>query len=317
MSDPRFARLKSDPRFRRPKTKTNKVVIDDRFKSVFAKDKTKAGRKVDKYGRPVAKTEAQDNLRRYYRLEGEDEEAAAADEAEGKSGDDAEGPHVPDLARGEVLLESSDEEDEDEDDAGSSDAGFVALGRDVEPRAAAPASDDEIDLDESTTAALAAQAAAYTTHSAQFAEAARDADMERTARLAVVNLDWDHVRAAHLYKICASLVHPTAPRVPASTASSSSAALLASGGKRRNKRGEEGGAVPVARGRVLSVKVYPSDFGKARMAREEAEGPPAEIFKTKDAERPEEVNARTVYEVGGEDEYDEDALRKYQLERLR
>ena len=148
-------------------------------------------------------------------------------------------------------------------------------------------------------------------------EAARDADMERTARLAVVNLDWDHVRAAHLYKICASLVHPTAPRVPASVASSSSAALLASGGKRRNKRGEEGGAVPVARGRVLSVKVYPSDFGKARMAREEAEGPPAEIFKTKDAERPEEVNARTVYEVGGEDEYDEDALRKYQLERLR
>ena len=104
MSDPRFARLKSDPRFRRPKTKTNKVVIDDRFKSVFAKDKTKAGRKVDKYGRPVAKTEAQDNLRRYYRLEGEDEEATAADEAEDKSGDDAEGPHVPDLARGEVLV---------------------------------------------------------------------------------------------------------------------------------------------------------------------------------------------------------------------
>ncbi len=321
MSDPRFARLKSDPRFRRPKTKTNKVVIDDRFKSVFAKDKTKAGRKVDKYGRPVAKTEAQDNLRRYYRLEGEDEEAAAADEAETKSGDDAEGSHVPDLARGEVLLESSDEDDEEDDDAaGSSDGGFVALGRDVEPRAAAPASDDEIDLDESTNAALAAQAAAYTAHRAQFAEAARDADMERTARLAVVNLDWDHVRAAHLYKICASLVHPTAPRVPASATSSSSAALLAGGGKRRHKRGEEGalgGAVPVARGRVLSVRVYPSEFGKARMAREEAEGPPAEIFKKKGVERPEEVNARTVYEVGGEDEYDEDALRKYQLERLR
>lgn len=43
MSDPRFARLKSDPRFRRPKTKNNKVVIDERFKSVFKSDKKKNG----------------------------------------------------------------------------------------------------------------------------------------------------------------------------------------------------------------------------------------------------------------------------------
>ena len=41
MSDPRFARLKSDPRFRRPKVKQTKVVIDDRFKSVFKQDKKK------------------------------------------------------------------------------------------------------------------------------------------------------------------------------------------------------------------------------------------------------------------------------------
>ena len=39
MSDPRFARLKSDPRFRRPKKKLAKVVVDERFKSVFAKEK--------------------------------------------------------------------------------------------------------------------------------------------------------------------------------------------------------------------------------------------------------------------------------------
>ena len=40
-SDPRFARLKSDPRFRRPKKKLTKVVVDERFKSVFAKEKKK------------------------------------------------------------------------------------------------------------------------------------------------------------------------------------------------------------------------------------------------------------------------------------
>ncbi len=43
MSDPRFARLKTDPRFRRPKLKQTKVVIDDRFKSVFERDKKKSG----------------------------------------------------------------------------------------------------------------------------------------------------------------------------------------------------------------------------------------------------------------------------------
>lgn len=44
MSDPRFARLKSDPRFRRPKKQESKVVVDDRFKAVFASKKNKKGK---------------------------------------------------------------------------------------------------------------------------------------------------------------------------------------------------------------------------------------------------------------------------------
>ena len=46
MSDPRFARFKSDPRFRKPKRSSQKVVVDDRFKSVFetqGKKKKKSG----------------------------------------------------------------------------------------------------------------------------------------------------------------------------------------------------------------------------------------------------------------------------------
>ena len=105
-----------------------------------------------------------------------------------------------------------------------------------------------------------------------------------TTRLAIVNLDWDHVRAHHLYKICACLLSPTGQNA--------------------------------VRGKVLSVRVYPSDFGKARMAREEKEGPPSEIFKKKDLNA-EEVDEKNIYDVGGEDDYDEDALRNYQLERLR
>lgn len=46
MSDPRFARLKTDPRFRRPKKKQQKVVIDERFKSVFDQAKSKKGKEM-------------------------------------------------------------------------------------------------------------------------------------------------------------------------------------------------------------------------------------------------------------------------------
>jgi len=79
----------------------------------------------------------------------------------------------------------------------------------------------------------------------------------------------------------------------------------------------KGVASPVVRGTVLSVRVYPSEFGKERMAREEKEGPPQEIFKKTNQGDDGEVNERNIYDVGGEDEYDDVALRNYQLERLR
>ncbi|PPR05690.1 hypothetical protein CVT26_008931 [Gymnopilus dilepis] len=298
MSDPRFARLKSDPRFRRPKKKSQKVVIDERFKSVFANDKKKTGRKVDKYGRPISSTQDQENLRRYYRLEGD------AEEDEGAA-------RKPDLARGEVLLESSDEEQEQaEQDSDSDDGGFITLGADSSRPIAVEDEEAEIDLDEDNYADLDAQAADYA--KAHEDEEEKE-DAPRTSRLAIVNLDWDHVRASHLYKICSSLVSPTAPAVPASSSS-----LRTLDSSRRNA-GKEGAKsqVTVVRGKVLSVRVYPSDFGKKRMEREEKEGPPPEIFKKKRELDVDEVNEKTVYEVGGEEEYDEDALRKYQLERLR
>jgi len=86
--------------------------------------------------------------------------------------------------------------------------------------------------------------------------------------------------------------------------------------KKGSSKGSVGGPVRMVRGKVLSVRVYPSDFGKERMAREEKEGPPPEIFKKRDLDE-NEVNEKTVYEVGDEEQYDGDALRKYQLQRLR
>ncbi|KAG6842256.1 hypothetical protein C0991_000226 [Blastosporella zonata] len=289
MSDPRFARLKSDPRFRRPRKNQAKVVIDDRFKSVFGTEKSKKSGGVDKYGRPVSETHEKDNLKRFYRLDIDD--------------GDEEPTSFADYARGEVLLESSDEDDDEQPTTKASDEEAEPLGRDSKrPINVRGDSDAEIDLDETEFADLDAQAAAY-------AEANPDpAEQEGTPsrRLAVVNIDWDHVRAVHLFKICASLVSLTASSISSSSHTSDS------GKKARSSKGESS---TITRGKVLNVRVYPSQFGKERMAREETEGPPREIFRKKNEE--EDVNAQNIYDVGGEDDYDKDALRKYQLERLR
>ena len=245
--------------------------------------------RVDKYGRPISDSYERDNLKRFYRLE---------------TDNDAVELSMADYARGEALLESSDDEDDDSDDGD-----IVTLGYD-QSRSIAVIRDEgvtEIDLDEGDLGDLDAQAAAYVSQCAQEDEAQEDT--ERTRRIAVVNLDWDHVRAIHLYKIFSSLVSPTAP-----AASSSSTASV----HPHRQRSVKGTLNVVIRGKVLGVQVYPSQFGKECMAREEKEGPPAEVFKRKrDFEDEEDINEKNIYEVGDEDDYDEDALRNYQLERLR
>ncbi|KAK4544342.1 hypothetical protein LTR36_004233 [Oleoguttula mirabilis] len=121
-----------------------------------------------------------------------------------------------------------------------------------------------------------------------------------TRRIAAVNLDWDNIRASDILAVASSFI-------PAS-------------------------------GRVESVTVYPSEFGRERLQREELEGPPREIFassKRTDAENEEaESEAEEEESDDGEEdekikrqllhaqategqEFDTAALRQYQLERLR
>lgn len=268
-----------------------------------------------------------------------------------------------DLARGEVLLESSDEEernaedDESESDSDSDDGGEVTLGgataslgrarhqrspsidlSETEP-VFADQDDDEEELDDSDS----------------------DSEgVEPTRRLAIVNMDWDHLRAVDLYRVLASSLSATAPSAPAPKPMKT---------KKFDANGEEitkpSSRLNIAAGRLLNLRIYPSSFGAERMAREEKEGPPTEVFaaaqraeaEDSDAEdgeetmvlgrsnrkRPaekrrrrkragqssdeeeedsdeEEITAQDLVreQIGaGEDDYDTEALRKYQLERLR
>lgn len=110
--------------------------------------------------------------------------------------------------------------------------------------------------------------------------------IDPTAVLACVNMDWDNLKAIDLMMTFQSFV----PK----------------GGK------------------ILSLRIYPSEFGKERMAREEIEGPPKELFqsskkqkKSKD-DSDSDIDIKDLYEEGdAEEDYDSKALRRYQLERLR
>ena len=122
---------------------------------------------------------------------------------------------------------------------------------------------------------------------------------EPSPRIAVVNLDWDNIRATDLMAVFSSFV--------------------------------PGG------GRILKISIYPSDFGRERMEKEDLEGPPKDVFNIEktdiggvdaasseggppedvdEQEEEEKIRSSLLREDKGE-EFNSTKLRRYQLERLR
>lgn len=333
---------------------------------------------MDKYGRALEKESSVNDLKRYYRIdspeadaikrgqvevEGEEQNDEDDDEDEDEDEEEPSSSSAPttksfmDLARGEVLLESSDEEEEEvidddddeegsESDSSSSAAGSVSLGPSSSRRRRRPPSrSPSIDLSETERPVF----------DDDEDESDEDDDAaEPTRRVAVVNMDWDNLRASDLYRVLASSL--------SATASTSSVAVAppppkASGSSTKFDRdGNEVGPykpsakLSIAPGRLLNLRIYPSTFGRERMEREAVEGPPVEVLRTKGADSDEddedgghklkgkgkekrrrraasndddEEDEYTAQDLvndqvhENEEDYDTEALRKYQLERLR
>ncbi|KAK5125295.1 pre-rRNA-processing protein esf1 [Cryomyces antarcticus] len=117
---------------------------------------------------------------------------------------------------------------------------------------------------------------------------------EISSRIAAVNLDWDNIRAVDLMAVASSF----APN----------------------------------EGQILKVTIYPSEFGKERIEREEMEGPPREIFASsnrvgdvssddeeedEDEEEAEEKIKKQLLRADNGEEFDSGKLRQYQLDRLK
>ncbi|SPO19832.1 related to ESF1 - 18S rRNA factor, nucleolar protein involved in pre-rRNA processing [Ustilago trichophora] len=387
-TDPRFSKVHTDPRFLKPKRDDTKVVVDDRFKSLFEDDKGRK-KKTDKYGRKIAKGQSDaDQMKRFYRLEEDDLDPSKAEEDDEEEDSDDDVAPV-DYARGEGDLESSSEEEssdesEDDDDEDSdsesededSEDDDVMIGpssvidREKRKKTARNArfeeeddDDDglgsdigEIDLDEDVDEAVYAQLDAQAERAIAEGGIEDDSDSDAepsssrkkgkrkekarktkpkssknkiprgddTCRLAAVNLDWDHVRAKDIYKVFSSIVSPTAAISAADALQAHRRAAAEGAPKSSSSRAKAAPAISQVRGKLLHVRVYPSDFGKERMAKEDLEGPPPEIFKgsknsgnDSDSEDEKEITAKSIVQVDEGGDFDEEALRKYQLDRLR
>ncbi|KAI2623684.1 hypothetical protein GGS21DRAFT_338055 [Xylaria nigripes] len=262
-SDSRFASFETNPRYRLPSKGRSKTKIDKRFQRVFHDEDFTATAKLDRYGRKLKSDSKKKALQDIYEPDDEDAEVDD-DELVRRELDKADANYDP--ARGGGFSSSSESDSESEDDEHENKG---------KPEGDANASQS---------------ASAEGLHNEQ-------ADVETgevTKRIAVVNLDWDNIRAVDLMALFSSFV-------------------------------PQGG-------RVEKVAIYPSEFGKERMRREEVEGPPQDIFKKagKDMDEPklgsdegddseddEEAIKNDMLQEGDDQDFDSDALRSYQLDRLR
>ncbi|WVQ72765.1 hypothetical protein IAR50_002325 [Cryptococcus sp. DSM 104548] len=300
MSDPRFASLKTDPRFRRSKQKNLKVEIDERFRDVLESEefggKGPGRAKVDKRGRAVAPSNHADQLKRFYRIK-----SPEAGEAEPEG--------FVDFARGGGALESSGSEDEgDEESEVEEDELVIGAKRSNRLPRYSPSDSDSDDDDDSDEDHLRVDlsedehTSAFPPEADDIPESDQESEAEAvdpTTRIAAVNLDWDNMQASDLFAVFNSFL------------------------SRPANKGEA--KAPSALGKLMNVKIYPSEFGKERMAKEETEGPGGGIFKSnkkdkkkdgkkarvasarEDSDEEEEEEGDEEYEEGSDDENDDES----------
>lgn len=258
INDPRFSNIQSDPRYRLP-GKRERFRVDKRFSRALQDEDFSRRAKVDRYGRQIHSESERQRLKRKYHFEEEEDD----EESDEPDDDEEVQEELTRIAKTHDPLREGRDADSSSDDSSSEDE-----------------SEDEIDEDEE-----------------QIPDAQqRDVPLgEVTYRLAVVNIDWDNIRAQDLMAVFSS------PKF-----------------------------LP-ANGRLLKVAVYPSEFGKERLEHEEMNGPPREIFaQSKSDDRDissdqdsgdEEIDEDDIKEslVKPDDgsEFNSSALRRYQLERLR
>ncbi|KAE9978871.1 hypothetical protein EG327_007209 [Venturia inaequalis] len=248
ITDPRFSKLQTDPRFKLPSRKRTHTKLDKRFDRILKDEEFTQKASVDRYGRPLVRDAGRKEMERLYEVASgsEDEEDESEEGMDGDLDDD-------EVVRRELREAEGGSEEELE---------MVELGEDV-------AFEEEEEQTEGIPMG------------------------EVSSRIACVNLDWDNIRSVDLMAVATSFAPPT--------------------------------------GKILSVTIFPSEFGRERMEREEMEGPPKELFQDskkkeesdseedsdEDSEEEDERVKKDLLKEDKGDELNSTALRAYQLDRLK
>ncbi|KAL3700748.1 hypothetical protein R1sor_018770 [Riccia sorocarpa] len=268
VGDTRFSKIHNDPRFQRlPRHKT-KVPIDSRFAHMFH-DKAFAEKKVDKRGGATKTNKQEDFLRRYYKYDEEEEEDSGDDsdsddqvgsilrigKQKGKTRKELKESRKKKPDESESGSEGGVEEESDEElkdthlKKSKAKIGAIANGVDeVEDGSESDADSDQeekdSELDEdgqeeeesSSSSSSSSESESEDDEEPKEEEKVPTTDRE-TNRLALMNMDWDHIRAVDLLVVLRSF----------------------------QPKG----------GNVESVSIYPSEFGIEQMAKDATQGPQA------------------------------------------
>ncbi|KAF0300398.1 Pre-rRNA-processing protein esf1 [Amphibalanus amphitrite] len=290
MDDQRFAHVGRDPKFRSMPRKYKKVKIDKRFDAMFKDKRFKLKYTVDKRGRPVNFSSSED-LKRYYEADeqsdGEDaEEEEEQEEEDTSEAEELEEAEVKDVKEEETKPVKKTKKDKKKSKP-AEEPEDEEVGEEVRERLLDLAVDyargGGVLMEDSSSDDESEPEEAELEH--DWAELDREAprisDDETTARLALCNMDWDRIKAQDIMVLMSSFLPP-------------------------------GGV-------ISQVAIYPSEFGKKRMAEEEEHGPP-ELFDVKEKE---DSDSSDEDDDERKDDGEPTALsqmeyvRRYQLSRLR
>ena len=261
ITDSRFANVQNDPRYRLP-SKKHRVKVDSRFARGLRENTFTQRAKVDRYGRPVKADSENSRLNRKYEFENEKQDEQSDDP-------DDDGQVQRELSRLNT---------------GSKPRDILREGRETDSSSSSESDSSSEDEEAEEEFEEEAELAPQTKNEVPVGELSH--------RLAVVNMDWDNIRAEDLMAVFTSF--------------------------------------PSTYGKLLKVAVYPSEFGRERMGREEMEGPPKEIFATgradeqdldvasdEDSDDEQAIKDKLMQPDDGTTDFDSQALRRYQLDRLR
>lgn len=321
--DPRFAHVPKDPKFRGMPRGVSKIKVDKRFQSMFKGKNFKVTYTIDKRGRPMKKTSAED-LEKFYEVSSDSD-----DESSDKTSSPEETTEKcvkkwkkekgkKSSKKTANILKLADEKEIQDDESNDSEQSEVPAEDESENALKIRKKNESSKITAEIKNKLKDLTVDYARGEGQLLsdsssdeessdEGTEDEGIEHmwgeldreagttdevTSRLAACNMDWDKIRAVDLMVLFNSFLP--------------------------------------AGGLILSVTIYPSEFGLERLKQEEITGP-TELTDLKNSDATETAAAANDNDDEGDEEdgqasgdddeegnnFQREKLRQYQLNRLK